>query len=160
MSSPFDSQNLESYVPVYDVIPDKWEEWRIIINEQLKKITNSLNQKEIGFFLDEEVLTGKSFVPGVNQTNNGGTSQQFRSVFRKVVISGALTAGVNNIPHGLTIDNNFTLIDLWCAATNSATSTGQVITDSNVTYDSTNFIVNSPGSFDRSSITCEYLQEL
>lgn len=160
MTAPIDSQEFESYVPVYDVIPEKWEDARAGITEQLRKITNSLNAKEIGFYLDQELLSGKAFIPGVNQTEGGGSSQQFRTILRKVIDASPLTAGANVIAHGITVDDNFTLIDMWCTASNSTTLVGQIITGSDVTYDSTNITVTSPGSFDRAFIICEYMLEV
>ena len=47
---PEDSQILESYVPVYDAAPDKWEDARPFIVEQLKRLANAINVREIGFF--------------------------------------------------------------------------------------------------------------
>jgi hypothetical protein len=159
MTLGMDSQNLESYVPVYDVIPEKWENARPFIVEQLKKITNSLNTKEIGFFLDQELLSGKSFVPGVNQLAGGGSSQQFRTVLRIVVNVAPLVIGANTFPHEITFDANFTLVDLWVAATNSSTLVAEVITDGNVNLSATNINITSPGAFDRAWCVIEYLQE-
>src|SRR5882757_3767738 len=113
----FNSQQFESYVPVYDVVPEKWEEARPAIVEQLKKITNAVNSREIGWYIDEEVLTGKSFIPGVNNLT-GGTSQQFRQVLRKEIDFGPLpNTGVKSVPHGITVDANFTLVFLGAYAT-------------------------------------------
>lgn len=156
-----DSQQFESYVPVYDVVPEKWEDARPFIVEQLKKVSNAVNIREIGWFLDEELLSGKAFIPGINNIMDGGSSQVFRQIFRKVVDCGALVAGAKSVPHGITFDNNFTLIQLWVSATNSTTF--QAITMSNpqnVTMDATNINITSPGIFDRSFAVIEYLLEV
>ncbi len=109
------SQDFESYIPVYDSVPEKWEDARPFIVEQLRKVSNGLNIREIGWFLDEQLLSGKQFIPGINLT---GTTEQFRSVFRKVVDFGPLpNAGTKSVPHGIVFDANFTLIQLWAAAT-------------------------------------------
>lgn len=157
--NPEQSQQLESFVPVYDTVPETWEEGRQFLVEHLKKISNAVNIREIGWFLDEELLSGKQFIPGgVNQT---GEQPQVRSVLRKVVNVGPLVAGVNpGVPHDITVDSNFTLTDLWVAATDSVALVSQVITDSNVTVDATNINITSPGAFDRAFATVEYLQEL
>lgn len=106
------SQVFEAYVPVYDVIPEKWDDARIILVEQLKRLANGVNGREISYFLDEELLAGKFFIPGFN--NN----QAFRSVLRTVVVFGALpNAGTKSVPHNITVDQNFSLIDLWASAT-------------------------------------------
>lgn len=155
-----DSQNFESYVPVYDAIPEKWEDARAFIVEQLKKQGNAINIREIGWLLDQELLTGKAFIPGINNELDRGTSQTFRSVLRIVVDCSPLVAGANPFPHEIVFDANFTLIDLWVAATNSATLIAEVITDANVILDSTNINITSSGAFDRAFCFIEYIQEL
>jgi len=116
--NPMDSQNFESYVPVYDVAPENLEDLRGFIVEQLKRHANAINLREIGFFLDQELLSGKAFIPGMNNVNNGGNSQQYRTVLRKVIDFGTLpNAGTKSVPHEITFDANFTLIQMFAAAT-------------------------------------------
>ena|ERR1700685_1884839 len=153
-----DSQNLESYLPVFDTVPEKWEEGRQFLIEQLKKISTAVNTREIGFLLDEELLTGKAFIPGI--TEPGANPGQFRQVLRMVVDVSPLVVGVNTFAHGVTVDINFTLIDLWVAATNSTTLISEVITDKNVVMEVTNVVITSPGAFDRAFCVIEYCQEL
>jgi len=62
------SQIFESYVPVYDAVPEDWESARQFLVEHLKKISNAVNAREISFFLDEELLSGKQFIPSANNT--------------------------------------------------------------------------------------------
>jgi hypothetical protein len=155
-----DSQQFESYVPVYDVVPEKWEEARPFIVEQLKKISNAVNIREIGWFLDEELLSGKAFIRGSESSQDLGNSQVFRQIFRKVIDCGALTAGVKTVAHGINFDINFTLIQLWVSATNSTTFNAITMSDpQNVTMDATNINITSPGVFDRSFAVIEYLLE-
>jgi hypothetical protein len=116
---PSDSQELESYVPVYDVVPEKWEDARAFIVEQLKRLANAVNVREIGFFLDQELLAGKFFIPGISIAEGGGSSQQFRTVLRKVINFGTLpNSGSKSVPHGIDFDTNFTLVFLGGYATN------------------------------------------
>lgn len=118
MTLSVDSQNLESYVPVYDVAPETWEEGRVFIVEELKKLANAINVREIGFLLDQELLSGKSFIPGANIVTDGGSSQQFRTVLRKVIDFGTLpNTATKSVPHGITFDANFTLVQMYAAAT-------------------------------------------
>lgn len=149
------SQEFESYVPVYDTIPEKWEEARPIFLEQFKKITNSLNFKEIGFFLDEELLSGKALF---NTTN----PQQFRSVLRKVIQKNPLNAGVNTIPHGINFDGNFTLVQMFASATDHPVLVAQPIPNGvdTMRMTSTDVIINSTLAYSTSIIVIEYVQEL
>lgn len=158
---PFDSQNLESYVPVYDMVPEKWEEGRQFLVEHLKKIANAVNIRTIGWYLDEELLSGNAFIPAAPTPNDNSVPQQTRQILRKTFNAGALVIGINPpIPHAIVFDSNFTLIDLWVAGTNSGTLTALVINGNDVLMNSTSFVITSPQAFDRSVIVCEYIQEV
>lgn len=153
---PNDSQQFESYVPVYDVVPETWEEGRQFLVEQLKKISNAVNVREIGWFLDEELLSGKQLFPGTSSAND----QQFRSILRMVVNTGPLIAGLNpGINHNILFDVNFTLISLWVCGTNSATFKALTITGNDVLMNATQLVITSPMAFNRSIAVIEYTQE-
>lgn len=158
---PIDSQNLESYVPVYDVAPEKWEDARPFIVEQLKKLATAINIREIGFYLDQELLSGKAFIPGINISNDGGSSQQFRTILRIVVDVSPLVNGVNPPkPHGVFFDANLTSIDSWVEATNSTTLQAVTLTYPQLVINGPNINITSPGAFDRAFFFWEYTQEL
>lgn len=162
MTINIDSQNLESYVPVYDAVPGDWEDAKPFIVEQLKKLANAVNIREIGFFLDQELLSGKQFIPGVNIVNDGGSSQQFRTILRKVIAFPGLTVGVNTQPHEILVDANFSLIQLFAAATDSVAFTGEPIPNGadTISYDATNIIITVAAAYDRAWAVIEYIQEL
>lgn len=153
------SQEFESYVPVYDTVPEKWEDGRTFLVEHLRKISNAVNIRTIGWLLDEELLSGQAFIPGATiPGNNPGT---FRQVLRKVIDTGALAIGAKKtVAHGINFDANFTLIDLWVSATNSGTLSAQVITGDAVIMDTTNINITSTAVYDRSFAFVEYIQEL
>ena len=157
-----DSQQLESYVPVYDVAPDEWEQARPFIVEQLKKLATAINIREIGWFLDEELLSGKAFIPGLNNAAGDGTSQQYRSILRKVIVFPGLVAGVNTQPHGLIVDANFSLIQMYAAATDAIGFTGEPIPNGTDTvfYNATDVVITVAANYDRAFCTIEYIQEL
>jgi len=112
------AQQLEAYVPLYDYIPENWESARGALTEFLKRISNAVNIREIGWFLEEELLSGQQFFPGVTSSP---INQQFRSVFRKVVNFGALpNAGTKSVPHGITTSASTSLVQLYAAATDPA----------------------------------------
>lgn len=153
-----DSQQLESFVPVYDAVPEKWEDARPFIVEQFKKVSNAINVREIGFFLDEELLSGKSFIPGV--TIPGNNPGMFRQILRIVVDVSPLIPGVNVYPHGILFDANFTLIQLWVSGTDPGTLTALTISGNDVVMDSMDLNITSPQAFDRAFAVIEYIQEL
>lgn len=159
---PQDSQQLESYVPVYDVAPEKWEDARPFLVEQLKKLATAINIREIGWFLDQELLSGKAFIPGINNALDGGSSQQFRTILRKVIVFPGLVPGVNTQAHGIFVDANFSLIQLFGAATNAAALTGEPIPNGadTISYDANNIIITVAAAFTRAWAVIEYIQEL
>ena len=160
--TPFDSTVFDSYVPVYDVMPETWEEARPALLEFIKKLSNAINVREIGFFLDEELLSGKQFIPGSNDVTGGGSSQQFRTILRKVIVFPGLTIGLNTQPHGIFVDGNFSLITMFGGATNATAMTGEPLPNGTdkITYDATNIYVTVAATYTRAFITIEYIQEL
>ncbi len=162
MTLSLDSQQLESYVPVYDAVPEKWEDARPFIVEQLKKLANGVNSREIGFFLDQELLSGKAFIPGVNIASEGGSSQQFRTVLRKVITFPSLSIGTNSQLHGITVDANFSLIQMFGGATDATALTGEPLPNGSdtITYDSTKVYVTVAAAYTRAWVIMEYMQEL
>lgn len=152
-------QFFESYVPVYDAVPEKWEDGRQFLVEHLKKVSNAVNIRTIGWYLDEELLSGNAFIPGV--TVPGNNPSIFRSILRKVVDVGPLAAGPNaGVPHGITFDINFTLIHLWVSGTDSVGFIAQTISGDNVVMDAVNLVITSPAAFNRAFAVIEYIQEL
>lgn len=166
------SDIFQSYIPVYDSIPEKWEDSQQMLTEALKQMSNSVNVKEIGFYLDEETLTGKSFIPGT--TSAGNNPGIFRDVFRKVVDFGPLpNTGTKSVPHGITFDSNFTLIQIWASATDpvlliaipipyvevSVPALGHI----QLTMNSTNVNIatsSNRSAFTRCFVVIEYMQSL
>ncbi len=156
------SQQFESFVPVYDTVPEKWEDARQFLVEHLKKISNAVNTREIGWLLEEELLNGQQFIPGVDAvSDNSSDSQQYRSVFRKVIDVSPLIVGLNPpVLHGINFDANFTLINLWVSGTNSTTFTARRITGNDVIMNATQIVITSPQAFDRAFCFIEYCLEL
>jgi hypothetical protein len=157
MTLPPDSTQFDSYVPVYDAVPRTWDEARPFMVEQFKKISDAINIREIGWYLDEELLSGKQFVP--SSINDSGTQGQFRSVFRKLVDVAPLSVGVNTVTTGIFFDANFSLIDMWVAATNTTILESIVLTNENVTLQATTFTITSPGDYNIAWAIVEYLHE-
>jgi len=166
----YSSQNFESYVPVYDAIPEKWEDAVPFLVEQLKLHGNAINIREIGWFLNEEVLSGKSFIPA--NTSTSSDTQEYRSIFRKIINFGALpNTASKSIAHGINISNNFTLLQLYGAATDpiGLTSISLPYVDATVansvslSMDATNITVvthDNKSAYTRCYVIIEYIQEM
>lgn len=164
------SQDLEAYVPVYDVVPETWPEGRQFLVEQLKKMSNAINIRQIGWFLDQDLISGKQWIPG---TLLSGTPDQYRTVFRKVVDTGQLpNSSSKDVPHGLDFGSNFTLVNIYGAATEPPPGSTAIplpfvdVTVSNniqLYIDSVNVKIitsSNQSKYTRSYVVIEYLQEL
>jgi hypothetical protein len=149
------SQNFDSYLPIYDTVPEKWQDARPFLVEMLKKISIEVNRREIGWFLNEEIVTGQQFFPST--TSN---PPQFRSIFRNVIDFSPLPAGTTSLPHGITVDANFTLVELFGSATNSVSLKGTPINQPNINYDSVNINITSALAYDRAYAIISYIQEI
>lgn len=163
MQTPNTSQFFESYVPLYDTVPEKFEDTREFLVEHLKKVSEGINVRVIGWYLDEISLTGKQFIPVLQASgSNSGDSQQFRSILRKVIDFSPLLVGVNTRPHGILVDVNFTLISLWAGTTNSVAFTGNPIPNGGetISYDATNIIITATAAKDRAFAIIEFMQEI
>ena len=153
------SQEFDTYIPVYDVVPEEWPQARQFLVEHLKKITTGVNNREVGTFYDVEVLSGKRFIPADN-------SQEPRSVLRKVIDVGTLAnSGTTTEPHGLTVDANFTLVAMWGGTTDPVAFTAASMPnqDINLSLDSSNIIVTTTSDYSaytRSYVIIEFLQEI
>ncbi len=167
----FGSTSFESYLPAYDTIPEKWEEARGVIVEHLKIISNEINIREIGWFLDQELLSGKAFIPTQQQIDQGSTSQSYRTVLRKVIDFGTLpNFGTKTVPHEIIFDGNFSLIQMFLSATDPvnllafglmywSNDPGSII----LNMDSNDVIVTTASDYSdytRSYVVIEYIQEL
>jgi hypothetical protein len=160
MTIGLDSQNLDAYVPVYDVVPDEKEDLGAFLVEQFKRHAEGINTRQIGFYLDQELLTGGAFIPGSNNVLDGGSSQTFRSILRIVVIFPGLVPGVNTMPHEITNDANYEQIKLWACATNSTTLTSTVFGNSDtIRVIGPNVQITSDGTYNRCKAYLEYIQE-
>ncbi len=154
------SQDFESFVPVYDAMPEDWEEAREFLVEQLKMMSNGINIREIGWYLDVELLSGKAFIPSATASTTE-TPEQYRTVLRKVIDTGALVIGANaGVPHEIVFDDNFTLVALYVVATNSIALQARQISGNDVIMNATNILITSPAVFDRSFCVIEYIQEI
>lgn len=153
------SQIFESYVPVYDTVPDKWEDARQFLVEHLKKVSNAVNIRQIGWYLDEEIISGKQFFPSLVNTTGEDPSQQYRTIFRKVVDFSPLVIGANVLPHGLQVTSSFRLVNLYGAYSNTVALTGGPINQPNITYDAVNINITSAVAAQFSQAVIEYIQE-
>ena len=112
------SQQFESYLPVYDTVPEKWEDARAFLVEELKKISNAVNVRQIGWYIDEEVLAG-GFLYSLTNT------QQFRTIFRKSIEFGTLpNSSAKSVAHSIPVDGTFKLVRIWLAASDPVGLTG------------------------------------
>lgn len=148
------SQDIDTFVPVYDALPDEWEDSKKALIERLRRIADNINVREVGFYLEEQQLTGSKF------QGPDGDPNTLRSMFRKVVDASPLDLGANSFAHGINFDSSFTLLKMQVAATDSTGLTAVIIPDEDVALDATNVTITSPADFDRACVIIEYILEV
>ena len=98
------------------------EEYDIKLRKYLNDISSAVNTKDSGLYTDEEVITGKQFIP-IYSTDKGA-NLNYRDVFRKVIDFGALPdSSTKNIAHGITTTQDYSLVGFYGTATQPGVST-------------------------------------
>lgn len=150
-----------------EVTSPEFKELIVRLAQQVNNHALCLNTKESGYYLPNLFANGKLFynTKSDNQLN-------LRPGFTVWVITGALAAGVNTIPHGLTIGINVPVGDIWTfykisgAASDFASSNyyplpfaGATGNNIEVRVNATDIIItnNSGQTFSDSSIILELL---
>jgi hypothetical protein len=171
-------QNTGSYVQqqsVFDVgllystevTSPEFKELLVRLAQQVNNHAISLNEKESGYYLQEIFANGKLFF-----NPNSSSQLDLRPGFTKVIDTGALAAGVNTIPHGLTIGVNVPVGNIWSfykingAANDFASSNyyplpfaGAAGNNIEVRVNAANIVItnNSGQTFSSSTIVLEFL---
>jgi len=166
--------NTGSFVPttnVWDVneiyeleeIGEDLKDLLVRLYQNINLIAQVLNTKDTAYYINQEFAIGQLYFNPAS-----GNFFDLRPGFRKVIDTGALAAGVNTIAHGISVDAQTTWFFINGAATNSTSPLGVSLpyagtagTDNiTVTVDATNVTItnNSGYTFDRSSITLEYVK--
>jgi len=111
------SDNFETFIPVYDGLPDTYEEAREYLVEQLRQVADGVNSRDYGVYADVEVINGQEFGVG---------TEELKPVFRKVIDLGGLPDfGVTDpkqVAHGITFSENARITRFYGTATDPATS--------------------------------------
>lgn len=171
-----DSVQEQLNTPIYDVVPEQWENAREYIVERFTTHAMSINAKEIGWYLDVELDTGKKFIPkNFDPAVQASTSEIYRTILRKVVVFGALPNTTSKpIAHGITVDDKFTLIQMYAAATDPTDpgtfpslpiphASPTLVNNIELKLDDTNVIITTGSdrtAFTRCNVVIEYIQEI
>lgn len=97
-----------------EVTSPAFKELLVRLYQQINNMALSLNLKDTGYYITQEFVNGQQYF---STTNNQNT---LRSVFRLVVDTGALAAGVNTVAHGLTIGTTWSFTRIYGVATDIA----------------------------------------
>ncbi len=111
------SGTIGQYIPSDIIIPDDYDELKRTLDAQLKTNADVTNTKESGFYnIVEQVNNQKYFTDG--------DTQEFRSVYRKVVNFGALpNSATKSVAHGISTTEDFSFTRMYATATDPAAAT-------------------------------------
>lgn len=137
MTEPSDANDV--FLTVYESIPDEWDDAQAFLVEQLREITNGVNERDIGLYYQDTTPNGQKWQPSATALAATDTPAEPRTVFRKIITlrrtdsggGGAGTGGLNdfratnpqNVAHGITTSVNFCITRLYGAASDPAAST-------------------------------------
>lgn len=97
-----------------DVGSLEFKELLVRLYQNVNLIALSLNQKETGLYLQEELAISQAFFNATSSNPN-----ELRPCYRLTLDGGALAAGTTNVPHGLTIDSTWVFTHIYGAATDN-----------------------------------------
>jgi hypothetical protein len=100
MSSSF-TGSANSFLPEDFIIPQDQVELRLRLRQYFNDLSVSINKKDIGTYVTQEVVCGQSWLP--TASTDASTSLVYRQVIRKVVLTGAVATGANAIAHGINV---------------------------------------------------------
>ncbi len=161
MTTNIPSQDFNQQIPVFDALPDSWEESKVALVERLRNMTNAINIRPVGWYVDTEIVTGKKYIPSSGNV-------VYREISRFTKELGALpNATTKNVAHGLSnVNSNFLLTAMWgSASSNSPLSFVSLphvsVSDAGVeiSMDATNFVIKTTSdysNYNNSVITVEY----
>ena len=97
-TQPEDS--ITSYIPTDLILPEDPKELRRSLDDTLKKVIDSTNEKDIGHYNTVQNVNGQRFF-------DPSDPQKFHNVFRKVINFGTLPdTSTKSVPHGITTTGN------------------------------------------------------
>jgi len=164
-SGPANAQ--QHYVPTDLIWPENEVEMRLILTDYLKKIVEALNDKEVGQYNTQELVTGESWF-------TRGDATQFRYPFRKVIDFGALPNNAStSVAHGITTNGSTVFTKIYGTATDQGASSitaaipipyahSSLVGDQiELSVDATNVIITTAidySAFTETYIVLEYIQ--
>lgn len=103
-----------------DNITPELRELLVRLYQNLNIMSLNVNIKDVGYYPTSPFMNGQLFFPNPNLNSSSSTSPDYRPVFRKVVICGALpNAGLKTIPHYLPINSGVTATRIYGAASDT-----------------------------------------
>ena len=114
MSFSSDAPLLANQVSDFD-LPENYEDFSEIFDREHKKVIDSVNSKEGGLYLPQEVATFQKYF-------SEESSQATRNTYRKLIMFGALpNATSKRVPHNIAFNNVTRMTRMFGAASNPTT---------------------------------------
>lgn len=163
MTTNIPSQDFNQQIPVFTAIPDEWDEAKGVLVETLKKISNAVNLREVGWEINTPILTGKKYIPETGTT-------EFREISRLTLEVGPLpSSATKTVAHNLSlVDATFRLVNMYGAATDTTNFLSiplpfvslSLADQVEISMDATNFIITTGNAtysnYDHAVIIIEY----
>ena len=172
MSTP-DLEPPFNFISEVFLFPEQFnDDFRLQLRKYLNDIVISLNVKETGFYIENEVPTGGLFIPIFSTDTNANL--EYRPMFRVVVDFGALPNNTTKaVPHGITTTQDYSIIRLSGVATDPGATTldsaiplpfvGNNPLEVELEMDATDILITTGmnrTNYTRTFIVIEYIKEI
>lgn len=147
-----------STIASMDVTSPEFKELLIRLYQNVNNVAQSLNTKDTGYYTNDEFNTGI-------QLFNPATTDplQNRPVYRIIIDTGALAAGIKNVAHNLTTGTTWQFVSIRGAATDTVGGNYYPLPHPliSVRVDNVNVIINNTSGvvFDKSLVILEYAKQ-
>ena len=145
-----------------DIKSEEFKQLLVQLYQQVNNIALELNSKDTGYYINQEVNISSILY---NLTSSNPQNQ--RPIYRKTFFTGVINAGVNNIPHGLTITATWDFVKILGAAKNTAGGiyiplpyVSVAATPVQVSVNNVNIVINNASGvvYDSGYITLEFVK--
>jgi len=103
-----------------DINTPAFKELLVRLYQNVNDISNVLNIKDTGYYLQQPFVTGQLYFPNTNLNSSTAAAPTFRPVWRYVVAFGALpNTSSKSVAHGLNINKAYTGAHIYAVATDT-----------------------------------------
>lgn len=160
-------------VDAMDLDSPEFKDFLVRLYQTTNNIALAVNIKDTGYYVDTEFVCGQIWYPNKSLSSTTAQAPEYRQVFRKVIIFGALpNASAKTVAHGIAPTDAFQFTRIYATASDTTGHTylpipyaSQAAATSSIelSVDATNITIDT-GAVDRTAydtcdVVCEYIKQ-